>query len=263
MDKNKLLRIITKDLDELTEITQELAQKKQFTHAEIELALSKSRIVLQEFEFLKEMNGQPAGPTNTHIQQVPVLHTATDEPLEEIKNIQPEKETAKIPAQSTPPAFTAVSEQQKAEATEEDSPNPACMEKEERPAEEVKDTDNAQPEPETTENKEEENQAKIVGEFFTQGKSLNELLSGTGKLDQKLASSPISKLETAIGLNDRFQYIRELFNNDSKLFQHTVTTIDQMSNINEAVSYLDTHFKWQKNDMSIQFAHLVKRRFSN
>ena len=263
MDKNKLLRIIIKDLDELTEITQELAQKNQLTPIEIELALSKSRTVLQEFEFLKEMNGQPIATTNTLIQQVPVLHVPTDHPLEETKDIQPEKETAEISAQSIPATPTAIDEQQKAEAIKEDTPNPACMEKEEGTTEAVKDTDNAQPEPEMTENKEEENQAKIVGEFFTQGKSLNELLAGTGKLDQKLASSPITKLETAIGLNDRFQYIRELFNNDSKLFQHTVTTIDQMSNINEAVSYLDTHFKWQKNDMSIQFAHLVKRRFSN
>ena len=84
-----------------------------------------------------------------------------------------------------------------------DSPIPVGME-EEGPTEEVKDADEARPEPKTTENHEEESQAKIVGEFFTQGKSLNELLAGTGKLDQKLASSPITKLETAIGLNDRF-----------------------------------------------------------
>jgi len=246
----------------LTEITQELTQKNQLTPIEIELALSKSRTVLQEFEFLKEMNGQPIATTNTLIQQVPVLHVPTDHPLKETKDIQPEKETAEILAQSIPSAPTAIDEQQKAEAIKENSPIPVGMD-EEGPTEEVKDTDKAQPEPKTTENQEKESQAKIVGEFFTQGKSLNELLAGTGKLDQKLASSPITKLETAIGLNDRFQYIRELFNNDSKLFQHTVTTIDQMSNINEAVSYLDTHFKWQKNDMSIQFAHLVKRRFSN
>ncbi len=80
-------------------------------------------------------------------------------------------------------------------------------------------------------------------------------------LDKKLASSPITKLETAIGLNDRFQYTRELFDNKPDLFRKTVQEIDQADSLNDAIAYLNSNFKWKKTDTSIQFAQLVKRRF--
>ncbi|MDR1859539.1 MAG: hypothetical protein LBR06_01280 [Bacteroidales bacterium] len=73
----------------------------------------------------------------------------------------------------------------------------------------------------------------------------------------------VNRLAGAIGLNDKFQFIRELFDNDTNLFDTTVEKIDRLDNIQQAVSYLNQNFKWKKNEFSLRFAQLVKRRFSN
>lgn len=102
---------------------------------------------------------------------------------------------------------------------------------------------------------------KTVTDQF-QAKSLNDTISSGNKLEQRLASAPIQKLENSIGLNDRFQYIRELFNNDADLFRDTITKIDKMHTIDEALDFLDSQFEWEMDDISLKFIHLVRRRFS-
>ena len=102
---------------------------------------------------------------------------------------------------------------------------------------------------------------KTVTDQF-QAKSLNDTISSSNKLDQRLASTPIQKLENSIGLNDRFQYIRELFNNDADLFRDTISKIDKMHTIEEALDFLDSQFEWEMDDTSLKFIHLVRRRFS-
>ena len=135
---------------------------------------------------------------------------------------------------------------------------PAAKQKE--TAEEIREPE--QEPAEITPEEETESIKKTVGENFIKGKSLNDLMLENKTLDKKLASSPITKLETAIGLNDRFQYTRELFDNKPELFRETVQEIDQANTLDEAVAYLNSNFKWKKTDTSIQFAQLVKRRFT-
>ena len=103
--------------------------------------------------------------------------------------------------------------------------------------------------------------SKVVGERFSKERSLNDMMSDNQTLDKKLSASRIEKIESAIGLNDRFLYIRELFNGDSELFRSTVKELDQMSDIKQAVSHLSNNFKWKKNETSLKFVELVKRRF--
>ena len=66
-----------------------------------------------------------------------------------------------------------------------------------------------------------------------------------------------------VGINDRFQYIRELFDGSSDKYTEAVSSLDSMSNINEAVAYLQHNFKWKKNETSLKFVNLIKRRFAN
>ena len=269
MDRNKLIRIIQKDLEELNEITQGLGDKTRLTNYEIEFALSKSRILLQEFEFLKEINQaetEPARPKSdaSLVDRVKQETSRTEEAVITLP------EQAEIPAPEIQPE-AVVSE--KAE-TQAPAPEVKVAEptngfsteagKEAEKAQLTADQKSSEAEPEAEPEAEEvEPGRKIVADTLSQGRSLNELLAGVGKLDQQLASSPISKLESAIGLNDRFQYIRELFNHDAGLYQTTIRQLDQMQNLDEAVGYLSHNFKWRKNDTSVKFAQLVKRRFSN
>lgn len=103
---------------------------------------------------------------------------------------------------------------------------------------------------------------KTVAEIFAQEKSINESLAATQSIDHKVSALPLSRLEQAIGLNDRFLFIRELFNNDAGLFNQAIRQIDQMQSLSEAVNFLNGNFKWKKNEASLKFAQLVKRRFA-
>ena len=102
-----------------------------------------------------------------------------------------------------------------------------------------------------------------LGDSFLKGKSLNDLITDHNKLEFKLSNRPVSSIQAAIGINDRFQYIRELFDGDNQKFLEAVKTLDSKQNIKEAVDYLRVSFKWKKNETSLKFVNLVKRRFLN
>ena len=102
---------------------------------------------------------------------------------------------------------------------------------------------------------------KVFGEQFSKEPSLHDKLSGSTSISSRIKGLPISNLRSAIGLNDRFLYTRELFENDSSKFDLTVDTIDQLSSFLEAIEYLEKNFKWTKNENSLKFMDLVKRRF--
>ncbi|WP_423130060.1 hypothetical protein [Gaoshiqia sp. Z1-71] len=263
MDRNKLIRIIQKDLEELNEITQGLGDKTRLTNYEIEFALSKSRILLQEFEFLKEINSAETetSPPKSDTSLVERVKQEISQ-AEELVISLPEQAEIHLP-EKQPEAVVSEKAETPAPAPEAKVAEPTNGFSTEALPEAEKSTVGANPKHPEAESDEAEPGKKIVADTLSQGKSLNELLAGVGKLDQQLASSPISKLESAIGLNDRFQYIRELFNHDAGLYQTTIRQLDQMQNLDEAVGYLSNNFKWRKNDTSIKFAQLVKRRFSN
>ena len=105
---------------------------------------------------------------------------------------------------------------------------------------------------------------KRLGDSFLKEKSVNDLMSDDfSKLEHKLSNRPVSSIQSAIGINDRFQYIRELFEGSVDNFVKAVADLDSMNDIKEAVNYLQSNFKWKKNETSLKFVNLIKRRFPN
>lgn len=102
---------------------------------------------------------------------------------------------------------------------------------------------------------------QILAEKFTAGKSVNDLLFEKSRSDSRFANRPVINLGNAITTNDKFLFIRELFEGDGDEFSETVRRIDSMTDIHEAAAYLRNHFKWKKNETSLKFIDLVKRRF--
>lgn len=105
---------------------------------------------------------------------------------------------------------------------------------------------------------------KRLGDSFLKEKSVNDIRSDDmSKLEHKLSNRPLSSIQSAIGINDRFQYIRELFEGSADNFVKAVAELDSMNDMKEAVDYLQTNFKWKKNEASLKFVNLIKRRFPN
>ena len=97
--------------------------------------------------------------------------------------------------------------------------------------------------------------------------SLNEILKeDKEELSKTLQNSPIKDLKKAIGINDRFLFINELFQGDETSFERSIKTINGFSIYAEAEFWirreLKTKLGWDLQSESVkQFDALVKRRF--
>jgi hypothetical protein len=81
-------------------------------------------------------------------------------------------------------------------------------------------------------------------------------------ISSKLQSKPISSIKSAIGINDKFKLIRDLFNEDSESYARAVEKLDSCNNFNEAFNFISTGFNWDMEDDSVQFIlDLVRRKF--
>jgi hypothetical protein len=81
----------------------------------------------------------------------------------------------------------------------------------------------------------------------------------------RLGTSKISSLKGAIGLNDRLQFISELFRGDASLYNEIIDQLDQQENSKAALAKLSevaAKENWNKEDSSVEeFAHFITRRY--
>ena len=87
------------------------------------------------------------------------------------------------------------------------------------------------------------------------------------ELQEKLALDPIKDLRSAIGINDKFQFIATLFGGDEKAFEQAVKTINGFKIYAEAQFWIKSNLreqnKWDDTDDVVKaFDLLVKRRFA-
>lgn len=86
------------------------------------------------------------------------------------------------------------------------------------------------------------------------------------ELGQTLQSTPIENLSAAIGINDRYLYISELFRGDEAMYERSILTINKFNNYEQAHTWVERELRlklgWDiENDVTIQFEQLIKRRF--
>jgi hypothetical protein len=98
--------------------------------------------------------------------------------------------------------------------------------------------------------------------------SLNDKLKQS-KIDlgDSLIEVPIRDLKKAIGINDRFLYINELFRGDESMYERSIKTINSFSILPEAEYWIQRELKtkigWNDSNETVkQFIQLVKRRFT-
>ena len=98
--------------------------------------------------------------------------------------------------------------------------------------------------------------------------SINEMLKQS-KIDlgDTLTEIPVRDLRKAIGVNDRYLFINELFRGDEVAYERSIKTINSFSIFAEAEYWIQRELRvkngWDAgNEMVTQFYQLVKRRFS-
>jgi hypothetical protein len=82
-------------------------------------------------------------------------------------------------------------------------------------------------------------------------------------LSTRMQSRPINDLAKAIGLNDKFLFIRELFNGDKEKYHEAIQIINEMPSYEEAENYIRERFNWDEEQPEVEkFMDLVRRKFS-
>jgi hypothetical protein len=105
----------------------------------------------------------------------------------------------------------------------------------------------------------------VVG---TNGTSLNDRLkTGHTELAAVLTDTPIRDLKKAIGINDRYVFLNELFRGDEAMYERSLKTINSFRILPEAEYWIERELKvklgWDDGKTTTQhFYQLVKRRFS-
>jgi hypothetical protein len=109
---------------------------------------------------------------------------------------------------------------------------------------------------------------KEINEQLTSAPSINDKLK-QAKIDlgDTLTEVPIRDLKKAIGINDRFLFINELFRGDEAMYERSIKTINSFSILPEAQYWIQRELKtkigWNdKLEVVQQFDQLIKRRFS-
>ena len=296
MDNKKLFKFLHKDISEIEEL---FAEKGTEGFDELEMEFIRTRFsgakhiiqllsekdipaqrVIVPNPIVKEESAEPVvKETESSVATQTTLSAAEQESLKSLSDFEEELKQEENSIESVKEEVEALQSEIEAEAVEESAVEEKEDEKEEQ-APEVED----EKEQEITEGPEEQEEAKDkveeaeeadedepkevsnrIGDRAIKEKSVNDLLSGNDdkKLEYKISNSPVKSIQAAIGINDRYQYIRELFGGNAETFTKTVVDLDNLRDIQQAVSYLQENFKWKKTETSLKFVNLVKRRFPN
>ena len=109
---------------------------------------------------------------------------------------------------------------------------------------------------------------KISESSSSTDETLNDRLRhGKAELMEILRETPVKDLRKAVGINDRFLFVNELFRGDESMYERSIKTINNFSIYPEAEYWINRELKvklaWDENTEIVkQFYQLVKRRFS-
>jgi hypothetical protein len=233
MDFNATIDLIIKDLKEASEIIDDLKKYPGIPLLQVELAKLKCKSAGEVIAMLKTMN-QPA-------------YVVEKEPLQEEK-VQ----------------HQAVSEQQKTPSVPEIIFYPPSEKTEEADAFEIElPLLIKEPTPKRIQKKEQESSI-LADKFSNVANSFNEqlgIMNSDDDLAEILKSQPITSLLEAIGINDKFLFIREIFNGNHADYAQAISRLENTENLTDAkaiiMSYTGDNFE---SDAVLQLLDLVKRK---
>ncbi len=115
-------------------------------------------------------------------------------------------------------------------------------------------------------------QPKVIYELNdtaqTNERSINDTLKQqTTETSIQLQDEPIRDLRKAIGINDKYLFIKELFRNDEVAYERSIKTINSFHIFPEAEYWIQREMKyklgWDDNNATVKmFYQLVRRRFA-
>ncbi len=235
MDFNATIDLIIKDLDEAREIIDDLKKYPGVPALQVELAKSKCKSAGEVIAMLKSLKDNIA--------------VVKAEPFE--SQIQSQQQIKSQPSEEKKKSESFVNnqhEEKKLKAVSDESPPHPVVEKEASG--------------DTTENVSET--AIIADKFSHLSNRFNEQL-GSLKSDDDLSdimkTKPLANLSDAIGVNDKFLYIREIFDGNNEVYSQAISRLDKAESLADAWAVIMSYTgESNENDAVNQLMDLVKRK---
>jgi len=242
MEFNATIDLIIKDLNDACQIIDDLKNYPGVPELQVELAKAKCKSAADVIALLKSIKYQPVAAKPEKIAPARVTEILPEEIVVPESFIKLEKHE---PVEEKKPPVKTVRSKQPAEEQEK-KPEKKVM------AEKFAGTSKDSP---------------ILADKFTDvPASLNEKLA-TGKKDadvtEIIKSKPIQSLKEAIGLNDKFIFISEIFNGNKEAYSHAIERLESIRSIADAraviISYTGNN---SENEAVEQLLDLVRRKIS-
>lgn len=231
MGFQNMVNALLNEIDDIRELLLHVKDNDKLSTIEIDLAKDKLRQIYDVFRMLEK-------PLNDE-QENPLLHEHQ-------------------PGSSKPP-FTPPSDEKKVI-------NPAVQPKSAEEPPKEKEQFEVKRKKEQPVDQQKEGMAVTIGDKFKDmNGSLNDQMAKaklSNDLASKYQSKPIKNIQSAIGLNEKFQLINELFKGDSDLYHKTIDILNNAPNFNQAYMYLSENFNWDMDDEHVKrILDLTRRKF--
>ena len=298
MNRKLLVTLLQKSIQELEMITEGFMEMEHYPKAIIQLAQRKTDDIQSYIEILSTV--MPESTDNSAENEIPAIvpseeETTTEKPAALTVIDKTADEISENPTSSETSETEIINEETLLSETDEDEED-ETIEEEEILEEETEDEEEI--EEVTTETSELEeleeitsvveltsNEEEIIEEKFTSNETItiveetrksmigdknlltsvtrNELLSRTeNTISSVLANKKIEDIKQGINIGDRFRFQRELFRGNGEDMNKTLSYINQLATLNEALSFLRSKYGWvTDNDTAEDFYQIVRRRF--
>ena len=298
MNRKLLVTLLQKSIQELEMITEGFMEMEHYPKAIIQLAQRKTDDIQSYIEILSTV--MPESTDNSAENEIFAIvpseeETTTEKPAELTVIDKTADEISENPTSSETSETEIINEETLLSETDEDEED-ETIEEEEILEEETEDEEEI--EEVTTETSELEelekitsvveptsNEEEIIEEKFTSNETItiveetrksmigdknlltsvtrNELLSRTeNTISSVLANKKIEDIKQGINIGDRFRFQRELFRGNGEDMNKTLSYINQLATLNEALSFLRSKYGWSTdNETAEDFYQIVRRRF--
>lgn len=300
MNRKLLVTLLQKSIQELEMITEGFMEMEHYPKAIIQLAQRKTDDIQSYIEILSTV--MPESTDNSAENEIPAIvpseeETTTEKPAALTVIDKTADEISENPTSSETSETEIINEETLLSETDEDEEDETIEEEEEEILEEETE-DEEEIEEVTTETSELEeleeitsvveltsNEEEIIEEKFTSNETItiveetrksmigdknlltsvtrNELLSRTeNTISSILANKKIEDIKQGINIGDRFRFQRELFRGNGEDMNKTLSYINQLATLNEALSFLRSKYGWSTdNETAEDFYQIVRRRF--
>jgi hypothetical protein len=230
MDINNAIKIILRDIEEARTILDEVGNTSHIT--EIGLAKARLHSAAEMLALVPLLSDKTAAVEKKEVKP---------EPSFLIEEVSKEKPVASVPEQ---PA------QDKEEPRHLNEAPIRVKEASSEINEKVKETG--------------QSSQLIFADRFDKDNVLGERLSSQPDNDllKTLSATPVEDITTAIGINDRFFFTRELFGGKQEEYYRTISRLNKATGIKEAIEILDTSVVGNPDVLAYTaFTDLLKRKF--